>query len=143
MSEKVIFHNKKAIFGHNLDKKFEAGIVLDGLSVKNIRNNDFNAENAFVSIEKGELFIRGISMSNIPPKAYKLLLHKEEIGKIFSELKDKSMKGFLLNIKISDKGLIKIDIGIGKIKKVLTKLAEKKRATKKRDLEREYKELKV
>jgi SsrA-binding protein len=65
----------------------------------------------------------------------KLLLTKKEIGRITAALKEKGYTLVPLKIFFSDKGLVKIEIGLGKGKKQF----DKRESIKKREAEREIK----
>ena len=87
-SIKVVSNNKKAFHDYFIDEKFETGIELFGTEVKSIRMGKASVKEAFVRIDKGEMWIYGMHISpyekgNIfnkdPLRARKLLMHKKEI----------------------------------------------------------------
>lgn len=138
---KLIRKNKYALFRYNVEKEFEAGIVLSGKDVKSIRANEFEIKDSFLKIDNRELYLWNILFSSIPEKINKrkLLLHKREILKIENLFKNKRNHGFVLNVVYNDKNLIKVKIGIGTIKKVYERKTSEKRSTDKRNLEKEVK----
>jgi SsrA-binding protein len=139
VSEVTVKNNKYAAFKYSLDKKYEAGIVLTGADVKAIRGNEFEVRDAIVREEKGELFIWNILFHKQKGTQHKrkLLLHKNEIAKILVMLKDKKIHGYVVAVKFNEQSRIKLEIGIGRIKKQLEKKTSEKRSTEKRTMERE------
>ena len=91
-----IAQNKKAFFDYFIEDKFEAGIVLEGWEVKAIRDNRVNLKEAYVIIQRGEIYIigchvtpLGAASTHIRPDAIrtrKLLLHNEEIIKLIEKV---------------------------------------------------------
>lgn len=90
-SKKIIANNKKAFYDYFIEDKYEAGIELVGTEVKSLRMGKCSIKEAFIRIQKGEVFIYGMHISpyekgNIfnrdPLRARKLLLHRYEIRKI-------------------------------------------------------------
>ena len=84
-SKKIIANNKKAFYDYFIEDKYEAGIELVGTEVKSLRMGKCSIKEAFVRIQKGEVFIYGMHISpyekgNIfnrdPLRARKLLLHR-------------------------------------------------------------------
>lgn len=140
---KVVAQNKKAFFDYNIAEKLEAGIVLTGDEVKSIRAGQVSLLGSFAHIRDGQLYLVNC---NITPyqkafikkeeeatRARKLLLHKKEINRLIGDLSKKGITIVPLRLYINDKGLIKVELGIGKHKKV----AEKKTAIKERDIKRQ------
>ncbi len=87
-----IVQNKKAFHDYFIEEKYEAGIVLEGWEVKAIRDNRTNLKEAYVIIQRGEIYLigchitpMGAASTHIRPDAIrtrKLLLHDEEIAKL-------------------------------------------------------------
>ncbi len=81
-----IVQNKKAFHDYFIEEKYEAGIVLEGWEVKAIRDNRTNLKEAYVIIQRGEIFLigchitpMGAASTHIRPDAIrtrKLLLHR-------------------------------------------------------------------
>lgn len=142
---KVITVNKKARFNYNISETYEAGIVLVGSEVKSIRNGGVSINESFVLIKNDEAFLKnayikpyenGSSFNPESRRTRKLLLKKSEIAKIKRKIEAESLA--LVPIKIYLKGnYVKIEIGIGKGKKLYDKRETIKQKTIKRNLERE------
>ena len=132
MNTKLIAKNPTAYHNYNIEDKIEAGIVLSGTEIKSIRNGKVNLKDAYAIIKNGEAFVMGMHISpyehgNIfnkdPLRTRKLLLNKKEINKLFGLIKQKGYS--LVPISIYFKGsLVKIELGIGKGKKLYDKREE-------------------
>ena len=138
---KLIANNKKAWHDYFIEDKYEAGIELHGTEVKSIRMGHCSIKEAFIRVEKGEVFVYGMHVSpyekgNIfnkdPLRPRKLLLHRSEIRKLIGKM---AQKGYtLVPLQVYFKGsLIKIEIALAKGKK----LYDKREAAARRDAKRE------
>ena len=119
-------------------------MVLMGTEVKSIRAGKVSFNDSYCLLSKGEVFVKSLhiaeySHGNInnhePSRDRKLLLRKKEIRKIESKLKEKGYTLVPLRIYFNEKGLAKMDIGLGKGKK----LHDKRETLRKKDEEREMK----
>jgi SsrA-binding protein len=137
-----IVQNKKAFHDYFIEEKYEAGIVLEGWEVKAIRDNRTNIKEAYVIIQRGEIYLigchitpMGAASTHIRPDAIrtrKLLLHREEIAKLIGKVERSGYT--LVPIDMHFKGgRIKIEIGLAKGKKQY----DKRNAEKERDWERD------
>lgn len=132
MNTKLIAKNPTAYHNYNIEDKIEAGIVLSGTEIKSIRNGKVNLKDAYSIIKNGEAFVMGLHISpyehgNIfnkdPLRTRKLLLNKNEINKLVGLIKQKGYS--LIPISMYFKGsLVKLEIGIGKGKKLYDKREE-------------------
>lgn len=138
---KVISENKSAFFNYQILEKYRAGLVLQGQEVKAIKNQKISLKGAFVGLEGGEFFLKGATISPYQPKNLpldynpkrprKLLLKKQEIRKLIGKAKQKGLTILPLKVYI-DRGLIKLEIGVAKVKKKRDKREElKKKAIEK------------
>lgn len=127
--DKLIAKNPTAYHNYDITDKIEAGIVLSGTEIKSIRNGKINIKDTYVNIKNGEAFIYGMHISpyefgnrfNLDPlRTRKLLLNRREIDKLYGMIQQKSIS--LVPISIYFKGnKIKIELGIGKGKKLYDK----------------------
>ncbi len=127
--DKLIAKNPTAYHNYDITDKIEAGIVLSGTEIKSIRNGKINIKDTYVNIKNGEVFIYGMHISpyefgnrfNLDPlRNRKLLLNRREIDKLYGMIQQKSIS--LVPISIYFKGnKIKVEIGIGKGKKLYDK----------------------
>lgn len=127
--EKFIAKNPTARHNYTITDTFEAGIVLTGTEIKSIRNGKVNIKDTYVNIKNGEVFIFGMHISpyefgNIynkdPLRTRKLLLNRREINKLVGMINQKGVS--LVPISMYFKGSkVKLEIGIGKGKKLYDK----------------------
>jgi SsrA-binding protein len=137
-----IAQNKKAFFDYFIEEKYEAGVVLEGWEVKAIRDNRINIKEAYVIIQRGEVYLigchitpLGAASTHIRPDAIrtrKLLLHAEEISKLIGKVERAGYTLVPLDMHFS-KGRVKVNIGLAKGKKQ----HDKRDTEKARDWERE------
>ncbi len=137
-----IAQNKKAFFDYFIEEKYEAGIVLEGWEVKAIRDNRVNLKEAYVIIQRGEIYLigchvtpLGAASTHVRPDAIrtrKLLLHKEEIAKLIGKVERAGYTLVPLDMHYKN-GRIKIQIGLAKGKKQY----DKRQAEKEKDWKRE------
>lgn len=136
--------NRSAYFEYYIDEKYTAGMVLTGTEVKSLRAGKASFNDSYCIIHKGELWIRSLHIAEYshgtvnnhdPLRERKLLLTKREIKKISGKLKEKGYTIVPLLIFFNEKNLVKIEIGLGKGKK----LHDKRETIKQRDVQREIK----
>ena len=140
MDKKLIAKNPTAFHDYNIEDKLEAGIVLSGTEIKSIRNGKANLKDCYAIIKNGEVYIVGMHISpyeqgNIfnknPLRDRKLLLNKREINKLIGLTKQKGYSLIPLNMYFKG-NLVKIELGVGKGKK----LYDKRQDIAKKDAER-------
>lgn len=147
-SVKLVANNKKAWHDYFIDDKIECGIELFGTEVKSIRMGHCNIKEAFVRIDKGEVYVYGMHINpyekgNIfnkdPLRPRKLLLHRSEIDKLEGKIREKGIT--LVPLQVYFKGsLVKVEIGLARGKKLYDKRADIAKKDQRREVEREYKE---
>jgi SsrA-binding protein len=134
--------NRSAYFEYAIEDKFIAGMVLTGTEIKSIRGNRVSFNDSFCYFSKGELFVKSLHIAEYshgtysnhdPLRERKLLLTKRELRKLDNKIKERGYSIIPLRVFISDKGLAKIEIGLGKGKK----LHDKRESIKQRDTDRE------
>lgn len=144
----VVANNKKAFHDYFIEDRFEAGIELIGAEVKSIKLGKVSVKEAFVRIIKNEIFIMGMNVTPYEQSALfipkdirvrKLLLHKAEIRKIHEKVKEKGYTIVPLSVYIK-KGLVKVEIAVGKGKKNYDKRDSEAVKVQKRDADRQKKE---
>jgi len=137
---KILVNNSKAHFNYFLEDFLECGIELRGTEIKSIRKNSANLNDSYVVIRNGEAFILNMTISpydhgNIfnhePNRTRKLLLHKREIFRLSQKAQLQKMVSVPTKVYLS-KGRVKVEIALGKGKK----LFDKRDTIKKRDDER-------
>lgn len=144
MSEKVYIKNKPATFEYAIEDRLTAGIVLTGSEIKSVRNGKVSFNDSYCFFDHGELWIKSLHISEYvnagyaghdPVRERKLLLNKRELNKWATRVKEKGLTIVPLAVFINDAGYAKIEIGLGKGKK----LHDKRESIKARDVQKEIK----
>lgn len=145
---KTVANNKKAFHDYFVEEKYEAGIELFGTEVKSIRAGKLNLKDSWCSVVESEIFINGMHVSpyeqgNIfnrdPLRVRKLLMHKREITKLFSLVKQDGYSLIPLSVYFSG-SKVKVEVGLCKGKKLYDKRAVAAEKSAKRTIERALKE---
>lgn len=135
--------NKKAYFDYFIEDEIEVGIVLEGKEVKSIREGKCNLKGAWCDIDNGEMFLKGVHISNYqdgkensltridPYRVRKLLLHKKEIVKLGHKKQVEGLTFVPLKIYLL-RGKVKVLLGVCKGKKKY----DKRESIKERDVKR-------
>ena len=146
-ANRLISNNKKAYFDYFIEDKYEAGLVLDGTEVKSIRMGKCSIKEAYIQIQNGEVFINNMNITpyekgNIfnkdPLRPKKLLLHQSEINKLAGQIAQKGYTIVPLQVYLS-KGRVKMEIGLGRGKKLYDKRADAAQRDAKRSIDRAMK----
>ena len=142
MSNKPIVRNRKAWHEYEIMEKFEAGIALVGTEVKSVREGKVKITEAFCSIDDNlqmdlmELEISPYAFGNIhnhqPRRKRKLLMHKREILRLLSKVKEKGLTLIPLSMYFKN-GKVKVEVALARGKK----LHDKRSALKDKDAKRE------
>jgi SsrA-binding protein len=136
--------NRSAFHEYYIEDKYIAGISLAGTEVKSLRAGKASFNDSYCYFHEGELFIKSLHISEYafgtvnnhePLQERKLLLTKRELKKLESRMTEKGYSIIPLRIFFNEKNLAKIEIGLGKGKK----LHDKRETIKKRDTDREIK----
>jgi SsrA-binding protein len=136
--------NRSAYHEYFVEEKYDAGMVLQGTEVKSIREGKVSFADSFCLFFKSELWVRnlhiaeyrfGTTNNHMAVHDRKLLLNRKELRKLENKLKDKGYTIIPLRIFLSEKGLVKMEIGLARGKK----LYDKRETIKERDTQREIK----
>ena len=126
---KIIAQNKKAYHDYFVVERYEAGIALFGTEVKSVRGGRVNLKDSYCSFREGELFVLGFHISpyemgnrfnSDPLREKKLLLHKQELRKLFGLLTREGYTLIPLSLYFS-RGRVKMELGLCKGKKLYDK----------------------
>jgi len=137
--------NKRASFQFHAEQKYVAGMLLTGTEVKSIRQGNINLGDAYGYVENGELFLRNMHISEYkqgsfgthePLRDRKLLLTKKELKKVIQLVKNKGIAIFPIRLFENERGIFKLEIGIGPGKKLHDKRDDLKEKDVKRELQR-------
>ncbi|AGA78338.1 SsrA-binding protein SmpB [Echinicola vietnamensis] len=144
-SKIVNIKNRKASFEYEFLDKYVAGISLKGTEIKSIREGKVSLKEAFCYFKRGELFIKQMHISPYTQAAHfnhdavrerKLLLNRKELDKLESKLTEKGLAIIPVRIFINDRGLAKVEIALGRGKKLHDKRQDIKKKDAKRELDR-------
>ena len=140
-SRKAVVTNRKARHEYSIEETYDAGIVLVGTEVKSIRAGKVNLSDSYCRVENGELWVHGMYIAPYEfanrwvadsRRPRKLLMHRAEIERIRARFEQRGYA--IIPIKIYfERGYAKMEIGIGRGKK----LYDKREALAERDVERE------
>ncbi len=146
---KLIANNKKAYHDYFLEETYEAGISLVGTEVKSLRMGKCSIKEAFLRIEKGELFVyqmhispyeKGNIFNRDPLRPRKLLMHRNEILKLEQKIKEKGYA--LIPVEVYFKGSrVKVKVALAKGKKLYDKRNDIAAKDQKREAQREFKQM--
>jgi len=144
---KISIPNKKAFHEYEILERFEAGIVLQGTEVKSIRQGRASFKESYIRPINGELWMvnfhitpyeHGSVYNHAAIRNRKLLLHKREMRRLISKIEEKGLTIVPLKLYIS-KGLVKIEIGLARGKKIHDKRKDIAKRDMDRDAQRELK----
>lgn len=120
-----IASNRKARHDYTIEDVYEAGIVLSGTEVKALRAGRASLTDGFVSIDDGEAWLEGVHISeysqgtwtnHAPRRKRKLLLHREEIARLDSRVREKGLTVVPLSLYFLD-GRAKVEIALARGKR--------------------------
>ncbi len=137
--------NRRASFDYAIEETFVAGLELKGTEVKSLRLGKANLTDTYGSFDNGELFIENLKIEEYANKGYekqdpnrkkKLLLTKHEIDRIIGAMAKKGCSLIAKRLFFNDRGLAKLEVGLGRGKK----LYDKRESIKERDVARRLRE---
>ncbi|MEO7524014.1 MAG: SsrA-binding protein SmpB [Ferruginibacter sp.] len=140
-------NNRKAYYEYFFEATYIAGLVLAGTEIKSLRTGKASFNDSYCYFNSGELYVKSLHISEYafgtytnhePLQERKLLLTKRELRKLESKTKEKGYSIIPLRIFISEKGLAKMEIGLGKGKKTFDKRNTIKERESDRDVKRKY-----
>ncbi len=144
-SSQVNIKNRRATFDYEITDTYTAGIVLTGTEIKSIRNGKAGLSDTYCLIENGEVWVKNMYIAEYDFGSYnnhlarrdrKLLLNRKEIAKLRKTSDTPGYTIVPLRLFISDRGLAKLVIGVGRGKKSFDKRQSIKEREDKRQLDR-------
>lgn len=145
---KIVCQNKKAYHEYFIEENMEAGIILAGTEVKSLRLGQANLKDSYAVVRGKELFLVNTHISPYkqadkftqpePERARKLLLHRREISRLIGKIKERGYTLIPTKIYLKN-GIIKVEIGLAKGKKLFDKRDALKKKTIVREMEKEMK----
>lgn len=137
--------NRKAWFDYQIEEKFEAGLVLQGWEVKSIREGAASIKEAHIFVRDGELFLLNANISPLrtasthekpdPTRTRKLLMHKKEIMRLIGRVEQAGYTLIPLDMHFKS-GKVKVEVGLGKGKRLYEKRQDESKKEWKRQQER-------
>ena len=140
--DKVIATNRKARHEYFVLDTLETGLVLTGTEVKSLRMGKANLNDAFAMVKNGEAFLHNLHISpydfghrdnHDPDRMRKLLLHRKEIDKLFGSVREQGYSLVPLRLYFKN-GLVKVEMGLAKGKKLYDKREDLKKKDHKREI---------
>ncbi|HOS09876.1 MAG TPA: SsrA-binding protein SmpB [Smithellaceae bacterium] len=145
--QKLIASNKTAHRDYEITDTYEAGIVLTGTEVKALRAGKANLKDSYAVVNDDEIFLRemhighyehGNRYNHDPLRPRKLLLHKREIRRLYGKSREKGLSLIPLRLYFKN-SVVKVEIGVGKGKKLHDRRQDIKRREERRDISRTFK----
>ena len=139
---KVVAENRKARFNYAIEDTIEAGISLTGTEVKSIRNGKSTIAESYADSKNGEIwlinatipeYLQGNRFNHEPKRPRKLLLHRRQINKLMGAVDREGMTLIPLKLYFNERGRAKVELGLGRGKK----LHDKRETEKQRSWDRE------
>ncbi|HEY3368123.1 MAG TPA: SsrA-binding protein SmpB [Symbiobacteriaceae bacterium] len=119
---KSISENRKARHDYFVEESFEAGIALQGTEVKSCRGGRVNLRDGYAQVENGEIFLVNVHISpyeqgnrnnHEPLRKRKLLMHRDEIRRLFAKVREKGYTLVPLRLYFK-KGRVKVELALAK-----------------------------
>ena len=141
----VNIKNRQASYEYELLDKYIAGIVLTGTEIKSIREGKINLQDGYGYFNNGELYVKGVNISPYAQGTHynheatrerKLLLKKSELKKLEGRIEEKGLALVPTRLFINDRGFAKMEIALGRGKKMHDKRDSIKERDAKRELDR-------
>lgn len=123
---KTVALNKRAKFDYHIEEIFEAGIMLTGTEVKSLRLGQCSLNESYVGPKHNEIWLfnahipeykQAGKFQHEPHRPRKLLLHKKEVNKLLGSVNKEGYSIVPIKLYFNNKGLAKLEIGLGKGKK--------------------------
>lgn len=137
--------NKKARRDYEIVSSAEAGISLLGSEVKSIRQGNASLKESYIREKNGELYLVGCHISpyshspvdaHEPTRQRKLLLHRQEIDRLIVQIARKGLTLVPLRLYFNKDGRCKLEIALGRGKKLFDKREDEKKRVATREVER-------
>ena len=139
---KVVADNRRARFNYEIGEVFEAGIMLTGTEVKSLRTGKATIAESYADARGGEIwlinsnipeYLQASRFNHEPKRRRKLLLHKNQVNKLAGAVEREGMTLVPLRLYFNERGRAKLELALGRGKK----LHDKRETLKKRSWERE------
>ena len=147
----INIRNKRATFDYEILEEYVAGVVLVGTEIKSIRLGKASMVDSYCYFDRGELWIRNVNISEYhwgtcnnhqPKRDRKLLLNRKELNKLQRALQNRGLTVVGLRMFLSDRGLVKIVIGLARGRKAYDKREYLKENDARREMDKAMKKYK-
>ncbi|MFQ6033567.1 MAG: SsrA-binding protein SmpB [Candidatus Bipolaricaulia bacterium] len=146
---KIVATNRKARHDYEIEETYEAGLVLKGTEVKSLRRGSCSLKDGFALVKEGEVFLYNVYIAPYeegshynpdPERPRKLLLHKQEIVRLTTKVRERGYTLVPLKIYFKD-GYAKVELALAKGRAKYDKREKIKRKEQEREMRRALKEL--
>ncbi len=143
--KKIIASNRRARHEYTIEDVVEAGLVLTGTEVKSLRAGRATLTDGYGQITDSEAWLHGVHIpeytqgtwtNHEPRRTRKLLLHRKEIDRLDSSIRERGLTLVPLSLYFKD-GKAKIELGLGRGKRTYDKRHELAKRDAAREVERE------
>jgi len=127
---KVVASHRKARHNYDIIETYDAGIELKGMEVKSLRTRGCSIDESFARVENSEVYLYNMHIPEYPQASFfqldprrtrKLLLHKKEIKRLIGVTTQKGLTLVPLKVYFSDRGIAKVNLDVGKGRKLYDK----------------------
>ena len=141
----IVARNKRARHDYHILDSWEAGLVLTGTEVKSLRDGKASLVDAYALVKDGEVFLlnlhispyeKGNQFNHEPTRTRKLLLHRKEIRRLIGSVERQGLTLIPLELYFR-RGVAKVNLALGKGKKLHDKRADDRKRTDEREMARE------
>jgi SsrA-binding protein len=141
---KVVARNKRARFEYSVEETVEAGLELVGSEVKSLREGNANLSDSYALPERNQLFLHNLNIGpykaasqfgHVPLRKRRLLLHRKEIDKLLTKVKERGCSLVPLEVYFKD-GWAKVQLAVAKGKTHEDRREDIKERETRRELER-------
>ena len=118
-----VAENRKARFNYSIEDTIEAGLAMTGAEIKSVRYGLVNIIDGFVQRRGDNLFLAGVDIQRLPTAARivnfderrsrQLLLHRSQINRMIGKLQEKGATIVPLKMYFTNRGKLKVLLGIG------------------------------
>lgn len=143
---KSIAVNRRARHDYFIEETFETGIVLTGTEVKSLRLGKGNLQDSYAQIQNNEIYLHNCHISpydfgnrfnHDPLRTRKLLMHRGEIIRLFSKVREKGLTLVPLQMYFNERGKVKVEIALVRGKKLYDKREDIAKRDANREMDRE------
>ncbi|AEF95329.1 SsrA-binding protein [Desulfotomaculum nigrificans CO-1-SRB] len=146
---KTITENRRARHEYHILETYEAGIALTGTEVKSLRAGKANLQDSYARVDNGEMMLynmhispyeQGNRFNHDPKRTRRLLMHKQEIMRLFGKVREKGLALVPLKVYFNPRGRVKVELALAQGKKSYDKRQDIAARDAKREMDRAIRE---